>query len=175
MFSDPVKNIESSGILPGMDIADLGAGSGLYTLAAAKALMATGRVYAIDVQKDLLSKLKNAAAEQSLYNVEVIWGDIEKPSGTKLRDSSIDLVLLCNILFQLEDKTNVITEIKRILKPGGRVLVVDWSESFGGIGPTPEMVVKKDVVKEKFEKSGFHLDKEVSAGSHHYGLLYKKL
>ena len=104
MFSDPQKNIEQCGIQAGMEIADLGAGSGFYTIAAAKALIATGRVYAVDAQKDLLTKIKNNAISQGLYNVEVIWGDIEKPNGTHLRESSIDLALLSNILFQLDDK-----------------------------------------------------------------------
>jgi ubiquinone/menaquinone biosynthesis C-methylase UbiE len=175
MFSDPVKNVESAGIQPGMDIADLGSGSGFYAIAAAKALMSTGRVYAIDAQKDLLSKLKNNATREGLYNIEVIWGDIEKIKGTKLRDSSVDLVFLCNILFQLDNKSTAVKEAARILKPNGRILFVDWSDSFGGIGPKPKMVVTKQKALELFEKSGFHMDKEIEAGSHHYGFVYKKL
>ena len=175
MFSDPVKNIEQCGIQAGMDIADFGAGSGHYSIASSRALMATGRVYAIDIQKDLLAKLKNDATRQGLCNVEVIWGDIEKVNGTKLRDSSIDLVLLCNVLFQIDEKENVIKEAKRILIPGGRVLVVDWQDSFGGLGPNPEAVVKKEKVVTNFQKLGFHLDREIEAGAHHYGLIYKKL
>ena len=175
MFSDPVKNVEQCGIQPGMDIADLGAGSGHYTIAAAKALAATGRVYAIDAQKELLTKLKNNATREGLYNVEVIWGDIEKINGTQLREASVDLAFLCNVLFQLENKENIFKEVKRILKPAGRVLIVDWTDSFGGIGPQPKMVVGKDKAMDMFEKDGFHLDREIQAGSHHYGLIYKKL
>ncbi|OHB12271.1 MAG: hypothetical protein A3G99_00720 [Candidatus Zambryskibacteria bacterium RIFCSPLOWO2_12_FULL_39_23] len=175
MFSDPVKNIAQSGILPGMEVADFGAGSGAHALAVAKALMSTGRVYAIDIQQDLLSKLKNTAVREGLHNVEVIWGDIEKPNGSKLRDNSMDFALLSNILFQVENKTAVIAEVKRVLKQGGGILVVDWADSFGNIGPKESQVVTKDKAKNLFEKSGFHLDKEISAGTHHYGLIYKKL
>jgi ubiquinone/menaquinone biosynthesis C-methylase UbiE len=175
MFSDPVKNVAQCGILPGMDVADFGCGSGFYSLEAAKALMATGRVYAIDIQKDLLSRLKNNATRSGLYNIEVIWGDIEKINGTKLRDSSVDMVFICNLFFQLEKKDETIKEVKRILKPGGRVVMIDWTDSFGGIGPKPEMIVKKEAMKTFYEKAGFHLDKEIEAGSHHYGLIYKKL
>ncbi len=175
MFSDPVKIIDQCGVSAGMEIADLGAGSGHYTVAASRALASTGRVYAIDLKQDLLSRLKNNAAREGLYNVEVIWGDIDKLGGTKLRDFSVDLVLLCNILFHLENKKEVVKEIKRILKPAGRVLVVDWSDSFGGIGPKPTHVVTKEKAMELFDEAGFHLDKQISAGSHHYGLMYKKL
>jgi ubiquinone/menaquinone biosynthesis C-methylase UbiE len=175
MFSDPVKNIEQCGIQAGMEIADFGSGSGHYSLAVAKALVSTGRVYSIDINKDLLTKLKNNASREGAYNVEVIWGDIEKPNGTKLRDQTIDLVIMSNILFQVENKTSVINEAKRILKQSGRVLVVDWSDSFGGIGPAPKDVFKKDVAMSTFEKAGFHLDREITAGSHHYGFIYKKM
>ena len=171
-FSDPTKNIEQCGVQAGMDIADLGAGSGFYTIAAAKALMSTGRVYAIDAQKDLLSKLKNEATRQGLYNVEVIWGDLDKVNGTKLRDACVDLGLVCNVLFQLENRKGLVSEVKRILKPTGRVLVVDWSDS-GDLGP--EKTVSKESVVKMFEKEGFHLDREIKAGSHHYGLIFKKL
>jgi hypothetical protein len=61
------------------------------------------------------------------------------------------------------------------LKVGGRALVVDWSDSFGGIGPEPKKVVTKIAAQEMFEKNGFHLDREINAGSHHYGLIFKKL
>jgi ubiquinone/menaquinone biosynthesis C-methylase UbiE len=175
MFSDPQKNIEQCGIQAGMEVADLGAGSGFYTLAAAKALISTGRVYAIDVQKDLLTKIKNNAVGEGLYNVEVIWGDVEKVGGTHLRDGAVDLALICNLLFQLEDKKSAVLEIKRVLKPAGRVLVVDWSDSFGGIGPKMNMVVKKEEVLEMFGDAGFHMEREISAGAHHYGLIFKKL
>lgn len=175
MFSEPTKVIEQCGIQAGMEIVDLGSGSGFYSLAAGKALMATGKVYAVDVQKDLLTKLKNHATKEGIYNIEVVWGDIEKLGGTKLRDFSADLVLLCNVFFQVEDKPSIIKEIKRILKPGGRMLLVDWSGSFGGLGPHAEAVVKKDVAKNLFEKAGFHLDREVDAGAHHYGFILKKL
>lgn len=175
MFSDPVKNIEHCGIQAGMDIADFGAGSGHYSFAASKALMSTGRVYAIDAQKDLLTKLKNHATRESLYNIEVVWGDIEKINGTKLRDSSIDIVFLCNVFFQVDEKDNTVKEAGRILKPKGKVLFVEWSSSHGGIGPAPKAVVKKDKAISMFEKHGFHLEREFEAGAHHYGLIFKKM
>jgi ubiquinone/menaquinone biosynthesis C-methylase UbiE len=175
MFSDPIKNIGQCGIQAGMQIADLGSGSGHYTIAASKALVSTGRVYSVDVQKDLLTKLKNNVTREGLYNVEVVWGDIEKNGGTHLREGTIDLALVCNILFQLGHKEGLVEEVKRILKPGGRVLVIDWSDSFGGIGPHPTMVVSRDTTMDLFEKAGFHLEREIDAGAHHYGMIYKKM
>lgn len=175
MFSDPIKNVDQCGLEPGMEVADFGSGSGGYTIAIAKAMAGTGKVYAIDINKDLLTKLKNTSVKDGLYNIEVIWGDLEKMNGTKLRDFSVDFVFVCNILFQIEDKSTALKEIKRILKPGGKVVVVDWQDSFGGLGPKAEAVFAKSPAENLFEKEGFHLEKEMEAGSHHYGLIFKKL
>ncbi|HRH27010.1 MAG TPA: methyltransferase domain-containing protein [Parcubacteria group bacterium] len=175
MFSNPIKNVEQCGIQPGMEIADLGAGSGHYSMAIARALASTGKVYAIDINKDILTRLKNNAVKENLYNIEVVWGDVDNIKGTKLRDYAVDMVFACNIMFQIENKSDFIKEIKRILKPGGKAVIIDWADSFGGIGPKKEHVVSKEFTEKSFEKEGFHLERELFPGDHHYGLIYKKL
>jgi ubiquinone/menaquinone biosynthesis C-methylase UbiE len=176
MFSDPKKNIQQAEIHPGMIVADIGAGSGHYSIETAKALMNSGKVYIIDVQKDLLVRIKNLATKDKLANmVEIVWGDVERENGTGLADSSVDIALLCNVLFQLKEKKVALNEIKRILVPGGRVLLVDWSDSFGGLGPHKDMVIKEEDAVDLFQKNGFAKVKNIQAGSHHYGFIFKKL
>ena len=157
-----------------MHIADFGAGSGFYSMSLAEEVGDNGRVYAIDVQKDLLQKIKNEAKAKGVSNLEIIWGNVEKAGGTKMGDNTIDIVVIANILFQAEDKNNVCIEAKRILKVGGRALVIDWLDSFGGLGPTKENVFLLSSAKDIFQKNGFVLDKEFDAGDHHYGLIFKK-
>ena len=84
MFSDPRDNVKQFSLGPGNFVADFGAGSGFYTLAASDAVGPDGKVYAIDVQKDLLLKIKNLANSQHKRNVDVIWADLEHVGGTKL-------------------------------------------------------------------------------------------
>jgi len=170
-FSDPQKNIEQFSLIEGMRVADLGAGSGAYTLAAARQVGTSGKVYAIEVQKDLLSSLKNNAQKQGLLNVDVIWGDIERTGATKLKEQSVDATIVSNVLFQAEDKKGLIAEVKRILKPKGKVLVVDWQESYGGMGPHPDHVVHESGAKKMFEEGGFSIERHISAGPHHYGFI----
>jgi ubiquinone/menaquinone biosynthesis C-methylase UbiE len=174
MFSDPIKNVEQLGIKPGSIVADFGSGSGHYTMAAAKVVGDTGRIYSIDIQKDIATKVKNEANKLGIFHVEAVWGDVEKVGGTKLRDSSVDYVIISNLMFQVDDKTSTAKEAFRILKPQGRLLFVDWSESFGGIGPHPESVFPQEKALELFPSAGFVLDHEIEAGSHHYGIIYKK-
>ena len=174
MFSDPEKNVEHFGLMPGMRVADLGSGSGFYSLAAAKAVGSKGRVYAVDVQKDLLAKVQNEAEREDIKNIEIVWGNIEKPRGSGLHDGFVDAVFVCNVLFQSPDKDGLIKEAKRILKPKGRVLVVDWMSSFGDMGPAEESVVTDQKAQELFESNGFILDRRMPGGTHHYALIFQK-
>jgi ubiquinone/menaquinone biosynthesis C-methylase UbiE len=173
-FSDPAKIIDDFGIQEGAVVADLGAGTGYYSLAAAKAVGANGRVYSVDIQQDLLSRLKNAAHAAKIRNIEVIHGDIEHVNGTRLREHSVDAVIVANVIFQLDNKEGLADEAVRILKPSGRVLLVDWSESFGGMGPQPNMVFTQQQARELFEKKGFTFVSGVVSGDHHYGLIFRK-
>ncbi|MEO8637734.1 MAG: methyltransferase domain-containing protein [Candidatus Taylorbacteria bacterium] len=175
MFSDPKHNIEQLNLDPGMVVADVGSGSGHYSLEAAKIVGDKGKVYAIDVQKDLLARLKSHAVAEHLHNIEVIWGNAEKPGGTRVKDAFVDFVFVSNILFQVEDKKTFAKEIKRIVKTNGRVLVVDWADSFGGMGPQREHVVTEAKAKELFLSEGLAFERGIQAGAHHYGLVFRKL
>ncbi len=155
-----------------MRVADFGAGSGAYTLAIAERLEGSGRVYAIDVQRDLLRRVSNEAARLGYKNVEVIWADLEVPRASKLADRSIDLVLISNLLFQLPDKTQVLREARRILKPQGNLVVIDWSDSFGGMGPQKEDVIKKEAAVQLAHSAGLGLVREFAAGAHHWGCMF---
>lgn len=152
-------------------VADLGAGTGYYTVAAGH-LVSRGKVYAVEIEQDFLTKIKHKVSEYALANIETIWGNVEKIGGTKLGDDIVDSVIASNILFQVEDKDKFIEEVKRILKPKGRVLVVDWSES-----PVihNKHIIPKIRAREMFEKKGFSFERDIDAGEHHYGIIMAKL
>jgi len=172
-FAHPETNVAAMHIDPGMKVADFGAGSGAYVLAAARAVGRTGRVYAVDVQKDLLTRIQHNALREKIDWVDIIWGDFETPGGTKIKDNSIDLVILSNVLFQLDHAPRAFAEALRVLKQGGRLAVIDWMDSFGGMGPQAKRVVPKDKALEYAQSAGFTLLREFPAGAHHYGILLK--
>ena len=173
-FAHPTHNVRSLGISPGMKIADFGSGSGAYALAIAESLCNSGHVYAIDVQRDLLRRTKNEAHKRGFRNVEVIWGDLEYAGATKIADGLLDMVLISNLLFQINEKNAVIKEAWRVLKPGGRLVIIDWSDSFGGTGPQEVDVVTKEAAESLATSNGFDSVGEFPAGSHHYGLVFKR-
>jgi len=174
MFTDPESNIESFGLEPGMKVADMGAGSGFYSIAASKAVGETGKIYAIEVQKELLAKIKNDADRVGATNIDYIWADIEILNGCRIATRSVDAVFLTNTLFQVEDKMGTLHEAFRIIKPKGRILLIDWEDSFGGMGPQQSAVITKEKAKSMLEEAGFIFDREFNPGEHHYALIMKK-
>lgn len=171
-FSDPHSNVLQLGLKDGMRVGDLGAGSGHYAVSAASVIGPSGRVYAVDIQEDILKHVSDKARERGLRNVETVWGNFEKLGGTTLNDRSLDAVILSNTLFQLEHKEGAIAEIRRILKPGGRLLVIDWAGAYGGMGPLPHHVVSEHAAEELFITAGFHKVKDFRAGPHHYSIVF---
>jgi ubiquinone/menaquinone biosynthesis C-methylase UbiE len=130
MFTDPVKNLKMLHLREAEVVADLGAGTGFYTLAAGE-MVPNGKVYAVEISKDFLEVVKNKVRDAHLKNVHIIWGNIEKLRGTQIGDCIVDAVIVSNVLFQIDDKNDFLEEIKRILKPGGRILLIDWLKEKG--------------------------------------------
>jgi ubiquinone/menaquinone biosynthesis C-methylase UbiE len=175
-FSDPRTIVEQLPIFSGQKIADFGSGSGNYTLLLAKKVTGNdqGIIYAIDVVKQMVEQLSNLTKERSINNVHAIWGDLEQEKGSRLRDQSVNMVLVCNTLFQSDHPKKIISEAHRVLVPRGNLVIVDWSESFGNIGPSPDHVVTEDAAKLLVEESHFEVKESISAGEHHYGFIAVK-
>lgn len=174
MIDDPNKIAESFGISDGQVVADLGVGYGHYSYALSRLVGQSGKVFAIDIQKGMIDRLKKEVDEKNIKNIEIIWGDIENIGGTKLREASVDVVLVSNVLFQTDSKAGLVHECARILKNKGKVVLIDWYESFGGVGPTPNMVVDEETAKRVFETGPFQFRKSFDAGEHHYGMIFDK-
>jgi ubiquinone/menaquinone biosynthesis C-methylase UbiE len=171
MFSDPAQNLARLGLTDGMKVVDIGAGSGFYTMEAARIVGKNGRVYAVDVQKNILERLRTNGLTSGLTNIEVVWGNAEKIGGTKIREGIADRVIASNVLFQIEKPDDFSLEIKRLLKPGGKVLLVDWSE----LSPiSPKNIVPSNKAQTLFEKVGFKLEQTFNAGEHHYGMVLSR-
>lgn len=165
-------------ILPGMRMADFGCGSGHWAVILARAVGSSGKVFAVDIQESALEATRAQARFARLQNIETIRANVEIPGGTMLKDSAVDAVVISNMLFQANEKENVVGEAARIIKPGGRVFLVDWdtsteltTSSFGP--PLAQRVTRQDAEK-LFQAKGFRFEKEFNAGSHHYGLVFRK-
>jgi len=172
-FSEPEVNLAHLHFDGNAVVVDLGSGSGHYSFAAAKRMQnGHGKVIAVDVQRDMLVKLKREAGSRGLHNLEIVHGDLDEARSTGLRDESVDAVIVSNILFQLEERDIFAQEVTRILKEGGEMLAVDWTDSWGGLGPVSSAVVAEDIAVALFERHGLTLLERFIAGEHHWGLIF---
>lgn len=148
--------------------ADFGSGSGGWTIPLAK-IVKEGKVFAIEILPEPISALKAKIKDEKLDNIEIFETDIENE--VPLENESCDFVLISNLLFQVEDKEKVISEAKRILKKGGKILIVDWKEEspFG-----PKEKVKISEMKNLAKNFLLKIEDEFDAGKFHFGLLLKK-
>lgn len=173
-FLNPTKTLEACGLVPGIRVVDLGAGSGFFTRAAGRLIGPKGSVFAVDINSDLLTRIKNLSITEGLQNIEIFQGNIEAEGGTGLPAKHFDFCIATNVLFSLESKHVFLQEISRVLKPGGKALLVDWRGSFGGLGPHEGHVVTVGAARDLVEKEGLLYVQDVSAGEYHWGMLIRK-
>ena len=171
MFTNPAKNVKTFGLREDSIVADLGAGTGHFTVALSF-VVPRGKVYAVEIQKDFLDKIHSKIKDLNISNIETLRGDIEKKGGTKLKDGILDAVLLSNVLFQIEDKNTLIEEVKRILKPNGSLIVIDWHHTSPLVSKNHK-AVPKSKAREIAERKGLLWHKDIDVGEHHYGIIFK--
>jgi ubiquinone/menaquinone biosynthesis C-methylase UbiE len=169
MFLTPEHLVRELYLKPGDRVADLGCGTGAYTIALAEEVGEMGQVFAVDVHREALHTLAATLEKRNILNTDVVWADIEKH--IPIDAYSLDAVVMSNILFQLEDIGSALAQVSKILKPEGQLLVVEWSESHGGIGPHPSHVVTEEKAEALVTKHGYRLVKRLPAGGYHYAFV----
>jgi len=162
------------GIVPGMKIADFGCGAGHIGILAAQLTGKDGHLLALDIMEDKLDSFKARAKASGLENVETKRANLEVLGNTGAADNSQDMVLLINILFQSNKKQDILKETKRVLKPDGTAVLVEWKKGGGGFGPPDGLRTDTNEMQAIFASENFTLVRQFNAGQFHYGLIFKK-
>lgn len=177
------KNEESGGFIKqediirnfllvrGMKVADLGCGAGYFTIPMARLLGNSGKVYAVDVLNTALEFVSGQAKLFGLTNIETVRANIENLGGTKIPDESVNLVLLANILFQCNNPDAALQEAKRILAPGGKIVVIDWIPDKFFLGPKFNKCISEEESKKIAIRNGLKVTKEIPTGKMNYGFM----
>jgi len=171
-FLEPEKIIEQIDLKQDWHAAEFGCGQGGFTIELARALP-KGIVYALDIQEEPLSALIGRARPEGLSNIKTIECDLEEPKGSTLQDNSLDLVLVTNILFQSDKKEEMLKEARRILKPKGKIVVVDWKKD-SPFGPEEGRVALEEIEKMMRLKLDIRLVKEIEADTYHWSAIFEK-
>lgn len=168
-FLDPAKVLQEFGVYGTQDVADFGAGAGHFSLEAASRLDG-GRLFAIDIEKDMLSRLVTEARLRNFDHVHSIWADLAQIGGVPIADESFDKAIAVSVLYEVDDKDAFVQEAKRLVRPGGKILLIDWKDD-SIFGPHKERRISESNALSLFKKHGFEKEKNIDAGSYHYGMI----
>lgn len=167
----PKQNIFNAlGELSGKLVADIGCGTGYYTTELSKLVKANGRVYSVEVQPELLEMVTYKTRD--LKNVV---NTLSNENKVPIETGIIDIALSVNSFHEFDDKEMTLEEIRRILKPRGRLHIIDFShEASPPPGPPKDKrVIKEDVIL-TCEDLGFKYLKTFEVGIYHYGLSFER-
>ena len=128
VYENRERILEALDLRPGMSVADVGAGTGFYSLMLAQAVGPSGRVYAQDISQAFLESVRKRAAEAGLKNIETVLG---ADRDARLPKDSVDLVFICDTYHHFEYPRNMLASIRRALREGGVLVIVDFDRVEG--------------------------------------------
>jgi ubiquinone/menaquinone biosynthesis C-methylase UbiE len=152
-WQKPDEVMGALAIALGARVADIGAGGGYFTLRFARAAGASGTVYAVDIDEELLREVGERAQRDGLTGVETILATADDP---KLPAGSVDLIFLCNTYHHLDHQTEYFRRVRGALAPGGRVAIVELRGE-GWLGRFFRHSTRKDVLQREMEAAGYRL------------------
>lgn len=168
--------LKRAGVGHAMTVADLGCGRmGYFTLQASRMVGENGTVWAVDILKDALANVEAQAKNAGAHNIRTVWADLERFGSTKISEKSVDIVFLINTLFQTSRHREVMKEAARMLKSGGKMLIVDWKSERSPLGPPMERRVLPENIRIAGHDLGLEEADSFEAGPYHFGLLFTKI
>jgi len=174
-FLNPDLIVNEFGVREGMNVADFGSGAGYFTIIIAERVGKEGKVYALDIMETALDSVKEKARAAGLENIEAIRTNLEVLGSSGLADQSQDIVLLANILFQSDKKSDIVKEGKRVLKDNGSLIIIDWKKGAGGFGPPDSLRIDETAMLSLASGEGLVFDRSFNAGQFHFGMVFRKV
>jgi ubiquinone/menaquinone biosynthesis C-methylase UbiE len=155
----------------GMTFADIGCGDGYFAVLAAKKVGAEGKVYAVDIDPSGVGKLKNAAKTQGIKNIAAQVGEAE---ATVFCRGCVDFVLFSMDLHDFRDPAKVLSNTKKMLKPAGLVIDLDWKKAIMSFGPPVGIRFSEEHAVKLLQMAGFTVVDVKDAGPYHYVVTGRK-
>jgi arsenite methyltransferase len=168
-YQKPHEVLMALGLKDGERIADIGAGSGYFALRFANHVGKTGVVYAVDINPDMITHLNRRVRDAGLENVRTI---LALPDDPLLAEASVDRAFICETWHHIDKHPQYLAMLKKILKPGGQAVIIDFQKKETPIGPPMEMRVSREDVVREFAQGGFRLTKEHTFLPYQYFLVF---
>lgn len=154
----PEAALNAIGVEPGMVVADVGAGTGYISMKLARRVGPAGRVYAEDVQPEMLDHVRENCSEAHLANVEAVLGSETDP---RLPAEKLDLILLIDVYHEFSQPEKMLQALRRSLRRDGRLVLLEYRKEDPSIPIKPDHKMSIADVKTEVEAEGFHLDKVI--------------
>jgi ubiquinone/menaquinone biosynthesis C-methylase UbiE len=164
-WQDPEKILAEIGLRPGMVFVDLGCGNGYFALPAARMIGPEGKVVAVDIDEGAIGRLRHQATEEGL---EQISAEVRAAEETVVCEGCVDFVFFGINLHDFADPAQVIRNGKRMLRPSGWLVDLDWKAEPMQFGPPLERRFSVAKARQLIESAGFHVSSVAEAGPYHY-------
>jgi ubiquinone/menaquinone biosynthesis C-methylase UbiE len=142
---------------PGMIVADIGAGTGVFSLPLARAVRPGGKLYAVEVDEQLLAHISEVGTEQGVTNIETVYAEFHDP----LLPPGVDLAFIHDVLHHIEARDAYLKALAGYLKTGGRIAVIDFKTGAGGHRNDPGMQLGQEQVTAMMAKVGMKPIEEI--------------
>lgn len=172
---DPLAVVSRLDIRDGNIVADLGCGGGGHFVGVlSRAVGSKGKVYAVDIQKNVLKVVEAKMKQEHDTNVTTVWADLERDGSADIPSGSCNAVLIVNVLFQNTQIEKIVQEASRMIGSGGHLVVIDWKPSGSPFGPPSDRRISSQKVNEIAKSLNLSALEEFDAGKYHYTLVFKK-
>jgi ubiquinone/menaquinone biosynthesis C-methylase UbiE len=169
VYQKPDEVLKALALRPGEVVADIGAGSGYFTLRFARAVGEAGRVYAVDVSPDMVRHLNHRLRDAGVRNVVSV---LSEPDDPLLPDASVDRFVIVDTWHHVEDQAKYLSLMKRMLRPGGQVVHIDFQKRALPLGPPEAMKIAREDLVRQMEAAGFRLAAEHTFLPYQYFLVF---
>jgi ubiquinone/menaquinone biosynthesis C-methylase UbiE len=168
-YQKPHEVLSALRLKPGETIADIGAGSGYFTFRLSHFVGEKGKIYAVDVSPDMILYINRRVRDLKVNNVISILADPDDPL---LPDRSVNRFFFSESWHHIENQTKYLSLMKRMLKPGGEIVMIDFHKKEIPVGPPLEMRIAREDLIKLMEQNGFRLAKEHTFLPYQYFLVF---
>lgn len=166
----PVEILKKLGLKATDSVADIGCGIGYFTIPAA-ALIGSNTVYGLDTSPEMLAELELRSKAAGLNNIETVK---TQELDLIIPDATVSFGLMVNVIHEIVDKTQFLEESSRIIKPGGKLAIIDWEKAETKTGPPIDHRIGSDEVKTMLSEIGFVCQETMNFAETFYGLVFLK-
>lgn len=168
---DTALAIKELALRPGMVVADIGAGTGYFSIRIARHVLPGGKVLANDIQPEMLERLKVNAKAADVANIDTILGTESDP---RLPENAVDLVIMVDVYHELSRPQRMLGHIRAALKPGGKLVLLEYRKEDPGVPIRPEHKMSIVEVKAEVEPEGYRFEQSIESLPWQHMIFFKK-